>query len=73
MRPLLDLRNVNYHTPFFISIIKGFLDIAELLLQNGLSSIDVKDYVINIKNNLLIIGRRHSSALDSNDGKLENH
>ncbi len=31
-RNFLDLKNTNWHTPFFIAIIKGFLEVASLLL-----------------------------------------
>ena len=40
----MNLKNSNWHTPFFVAVIKGFLDVADLLLENNLSSIDVKDY-----------------------------
>ncbi|CDW75543.1 serine threonine-protein phosphatase 6 regulatory ankyrin repeat subunit a-like [Stylonychia lemnae] len=43
LKSILDLENNNQHTPFFVAITKGYLDVAEILLENGLSSIDVKD------------------------------
>lgn len=43
LRNILDLENSNQHTPLFVAMVKGFLDIAELLAENGLSSLDVKD------------------------------
>lgn len=31
------------HTPFFVAVMKGFLDIAELLIENEMSDINSKD------------------------------
>mmetsp|Transcript_28291 Transcript_28291/g.27228 ORF Transcript_28291/g.27228 Transcript_28291/m.27228 type:complete len:88 (-) Transcript_28291:779-1042(-) len=31
--PILDLKNSNWHTPFFVAMIKGHLEIGELLLS----------------------------------------
>ena len=40
---MLDLENSAIHTPFFVSIIKGYLEMAELLLVDEMSNINHKD------------------------------
>ena len=45
-RGILDLENSNQQTPFFVAVIKGFLDIAELLVADRMSSVEAKDTVI---------------------------
>ena len=40
---MLDLENSARHSPFFVSIIKGFLEMAELLLVDEMSNINIKD------------------------------
>ena len=45
MKGVLDLENINQQTPFFVATIKGFLDIAELLIADGMSRIDARDLV----------------------------
>ena len=40
---LLDIPNKVQHTPLFMAIIRGHLEIAQMLLDNDMSSIDCKD------------------------------
>jgi ankyrin repeat protein len=40
---LLDIRSKAGHTPFFVAIIRGHLDIAHLLLVDRMSCIDYED------------------------------
>lgn len=42
-RDLLDIRSKAGHTPFFVSIVRGHLEIADLLLADGMSCIDFED------------------------------
>lgn len=35
---ILDIENHNQQTPFFVAVIKGFLDVAELLSTDKMSS-----------------------------------
>jgi ankyrin repeat protein len=35
---VLDIENHNQQTPFFVAVIKGFLDVAELLSSDNMSS-----------------------------------
>ena len=44
-RGILDIENANQQTPFFVSIVKGFLGVSELLSAEGMSRIDTKDMV----------------------------
>ncbi len=40
---LLDIRSKSGHTPFFVAIIRGHLEIADILLTDKMSSIDYED------------------------------
>lgn len=44
-RGILDIENHNQQTPFFVAVIKGFLDIASILAVDSMSSVDAKDIV----------------------------
>ena len=37
---ILDAENVCGHTPFFVAVIKGHLQMADMLLQNEMSDIN---------------------------------
>lgn len=39
----LDIPNSCDHTPFFVAICKGYLELAEILLENEMSSVNYKD------------------------------
>ena len=45
---ILDIENHNQQTPFFVAVIKGFLDVAELLSTDNMSSAEARDIVSNI-------------------------
>ena len=40
---LKELKDFAGHSPFFVAIIKGYLDIAQQLLSNDMSDINEKD------------------------------
>jgi len=40
---MLDIRSKAGHTPFFTAIIRGHLEIAEMLLDAEMSCIDIED------------------------------
>jgi ankyrin repeat protein len=42
---ILDIENHNQQTPFFVAVIKGFLDVAELLSSDKMSSAEARDIV----------------------------
>ena len=47
---ILDIENHNQQTPFFVAIIKGFLDIAELMAVDQMSSVEARDIVSYFSN-----------------------
>ena len=42
---MLDLCNSCGHTPFYVAIIKNYLDLASFLLENQMSTVNCQDNV----------------------------